>query len=241
MRAAVLSDIHGNPWALESVLDEIQDADSIFVLGDLVGIGPNPDEAIDILRRDGRVRKVMGNHDHNTLFGTELGPTDIVPRRPHHDWVRSKLSGTQLEYLNAPMELRYYDGIDITLMHRHPDDCGSKVPYFDRPYPEVLDRFYGDVEGDLLFFGHTHFPLDLTGSSGRRYVNPGAVGAQNGGRASYVVLDTKKGVRSVERREAAYDVESVVDEIEREKAPYHDFIVEHFFRGRPLTYHPSDR
>jgi len=229
LKGAVISDVHGNPWALEAVLAEIDDVDSIFLLGDIVGIGPRPGEVVDMLGRDRRVRKVMGNHDHNTLFGTELGPTDIVPRRPHHDWVRSKLSASQFEYLKGPMELRVEDGVDVVFMHRHPGDCGSKVPYYDEPYPGVLDRFYSDVKGDILFFGHTHLPLDLTGETGRRYVNPGAVGAQNGGRASYVLFETGgKGV-PIARKEAKYDIQAVVEEIDREKAPYHRFIISHFF------------
>ncbi|MGA1819825.1 MAG: metallophosphoesterase family protein [Thermoplasmatota archaeon] len=229
MRGAVISDVHGNPWALEAVLSELDHVDALFVLGDLVGIGPRPSEALDMLKKDRRVRKVMGNHDHNTLFGTELGPTDIVPRRPHHDWVRSRLSSSQIEYLGGPMELRVEDGVEAVFMHRHPLDCGSKVPYFDEPRPEVLDRFYSDVKGDILFFGHTHFPLDITGNTGRRYVNPGAVGAQNEGKASYVVFETENGPVSVTRKEAPYDVQAVVEEILDERMPYHRFIVSHFF------------
>jgi len=233
LRIAVLSDIHSNPWALENVLEAIDDVNRIYVLGDIVGIGPRPSEAIDLLRRDSRVHRVMGNHDHNTLHGTEFGPTDIVPRRPHHDWMRSKLSVDQLEYLAAPFEITLSDGIDIRFMHRHPLDCGSKVPYFDRPHPDVLDDFYSDVPGDLLFFGHTHFPLDVQGLTGRRYVNPGAVGAQNGGKASYVLMDTSRGSSSIERKEVPYDVEAVVEDLEKEEVPYRHFIIRQFF-GRRL-------
>ena len=114
-------------------------------------------------------------------------------------------------------------------MHRHPLDCGSKVPYFNRPYPEVLDEFYSDVVGDILFFGHTHFPLDIIGIKGRRYVNPGAVGAQNNGFASFVTMDTRKGQVSLDRIEVPYDRDAVVEELGAEEVPYHRFIVAHFF------------
>ncbi|MBN1389457.1 MAG: metallophosphoesterase family protein [Candidatus Thermoplasmatota archaeon] len=229
MKLAVLSDIHANPWALRSVLEEIDEADRIIVLGDIVGIGPEPRDVIDILMRDDRVEKVMGNHDHNTLYGTELGPIDIVPRGPHHEWVRSRLNGTHLDYLKGPMVINSSNGMEMVFMHRHPDDCGSKVPYFDSPTPGVLDSFYTDVEGSILFFGHTHVPLDVTGRTGRRYINPGAVGAQNRGLASYVLLDTDRGPISIERKEAPYDVRSVVEGLEHERPPYHRFIISHFF------------
>ncbi|MBN1539093.1 MAG: metallophosphoesterase family protein [Candidatus Thermoplasmatota archaeon] len=229
MKIAVLSDIHGNPWALGSVLEEIDEAEKIMVLGDLVGIGPHPREALEMLMRDRRVEKVVGNHDKNTLFGTELGPLEIMPRKPHHEWVRSKLNDRHLDYLDGSMVTRIQDGVDMVFMHRHPADCGSRVPYFDSPSPVVLDSFYSDVPGDVLFFGHTHVPMDITGSTGRRYVNPGAVGAQNGGKASYVLFDTGQGPGSVKRREAPYDVQSVVEELENEEPPYHRFIISHFF------------
>jgi predicted phosphodiesterase len=42
MRLAVLSDIHGHVWALESVLADAQDhrPDGFVLLGDLVADGP---------------------------------------------------------------------------------------------------------------------------------------------------------------------------------------------------------
>jgi predicted phosphodiesterase len=224
-----MSDIHGNPWALEAVLEQIGDVDEIYVLGDTVGIGPLPSETIDILRKDGRVHKVLGNHDHNTLYGTELGPTDFVPRRPHHQWVRSRLRPEQLEFLKAEMIIGLDNGAQFRFMHRHPLDCGSKVPYYGSPHPDVLDRFYSDVDGRVLFFGHTHFPLDVVGREGRRYLNPGAVGAQNGGAASYIRVRTGKGAPVIKRIEAAYDPVAVKEEIKHQELPYWRFIIGHFF------------
>jgi putative phosphoesterase len=229
LKIAVLSDIHANIWALESVWAKISQADRIYILGDMVGIGPTPREVIDLLRKDSRVHKVMGNHDHNTLFDTELGPTDIVPRRPHHEWMRSQLSQYQLEYLHSPFELELEGREALRFMHRHPADCGSKVPYFDSPFPEVLDDFYSDVPGDILFFGHTHIPLDITGRTGKKYVNPGAVGAQNNGLASFITMDTEIGRDSLLRVEAPYDKDAVMEELRSREVPYHRFIITHFF------------
>ena len=229
MKIGILSDIHANPWALEAVLEMITHVDRIYVLGDIVGIGPRPGEVIDMLKRDIRVNKVMGNHDHNTLYDTELGPTGIVPRRPHHEWMRSQLSSEQLSYLASPFELSLNGTDRISFMHRHPSDCGSKVPYFDDPRPVVLDEFYSDVKGDIVFFVHTHIPLDLTGRTGRRYVNPGAIGAQDGGKASFAIMDTESGRNSIDRMEAPYDEQAVVEELALREVPYHRFISSHFF------------
>jgi predicted phosphodiesterase len=48
MRIAALYDIHGMPWALEAVLEEV-DADAIVVGGDFLG-GPYDDETYELIR-----------------------------------------------------------------------------------------------------------------------------------------------------------------------------------------------
>ena len=74
-----------------------------------------------------------------------------------------------------------------------------------------------------------HFPIDIIGRTGRRYVNPGAVGAQNNGLASFVTMDTKMGQDSLERMEVPYDRDAVVEELIGREVPYHRFIAAHFF------------
>ncbi len=64
MRQALISDIHGNVEALNSVLEDIgkQSVDEVLCLGDVVGYGPNPCECLDIVMkkcrfyRDGKSR-----------------------------------------------------------------------------------------------------------------------------------------------------------------------------------------
>ncbi|MGC9315138.1 MAG: metallophosphoesterase family protein, partial [bacterium] len=64
MRAAIISDIHSNLPALESVLEDIEmrGADEIFCLGDIIGYGANPRECL-VLVREKCTRVVAGNHD----------------------------------------------------------------------------------------------------------------------------------------------------------------------------------
>jgi putative phosphoesterase len=238
MRIAVCSDLHGNLEAVRELWNSFHDIDRIYCLGDLVGIGPDPRKVMEIVLDDKRFSWVMGNHDINTRDGTELGPLQYVPRKPHHQWVRKEIDDLVVE-LDAPMSISLNESkTRIVLMHRHPDDCGSKVPYFDRPYPEVLDDFYSDVPGEILMFGHTHIPLMVVGNRGRIYVNPGSVGAENGGLATYLVFDNDQGALSgMTLRKVRYDPEPVKKKLKRKEVPYHRFIIEHFFEG--VSWAPS--
>lgn len=64
MRIAVLSDIHSNAFAMDSVLKHIrtQSVDSLWFLGDVVGYGPDPVATLEFLKEKPDVW-VPGNHD----------------------------------------------------------------------------------------------------------------------------------------------------------------------------------
>jgi len=64
MRIATISDIHGNLYALQAVLADIerQGIDQLFCLGDLVGYGPYPNEVIELIRQR-HIPTIMGNYD----------------------------------------------------------------------------------------------------------------------------------------------------------------------------------
>ena len=69
MKIAIISDIHGNLQALDAVLADIdaQQVDAVFCLGDLVGYGASPNEAIERIRARG-FPTVMGNSDDGVGF-----------------------------------------------------------------------------------------------------------------------------------------------------------------------------
>jgi putative phosphoesterase len=239
MLFAVVSDLHGNIEAVKAVWRDLEEVSRIYCLGDLVGIGPRPGEVLDMVLSDPRLVRVKGNHDHNTLNMTELGPISTLHRGPHHLWIRAKLTNEQLGMLESPVHLREeLGGISFSFMHRHPLDFHSKVPYFDEPTSRVLDDFYSDVGSDVLFFGHTHVPLDVEGAGGKRYINPGAVGVQNEGVAGYALVNVSKGSVRIERRTARYDLDRVVLDINDQRAPFARNIIANFFQGPPAS-HPG--
>ena len=71
MRVLVISDVHGNADALRAVLEDAGRWDDVWVLGDLVDYGPEPQVVVDMVRelRPGLV--VRGNHDNAVAFGVD--------------------------------------------------------------------------------------------------------------------------------------------------------------------------
>ncbi len=63
-RIALYSDVHANTLALEAVAAAIaaEGIEERYCLGDLVGIGPRPEEAVALVRSYGD-RVVQGNYD----------------------------------------------------------------------------------------------------------------------------------------------------------------------------------
>src|SRR4051794_40216797 len=70
VRYAVISGVQGNVVALNAVLEEIgrqTGIERILCAGDVVGLGPHPNEVIDLLR-DLHVDVVKGNYDDAVAF-----------------------------------------------------------------------------------------------------------------------------------------------------------------------------
>lgn len=94
-RIAIISDVHGNLTALETVLAHIRGSGitRIFNLGDLVGKGPRSAAVVDRCREVSEVT-VQGNWDAAISEGAD-------PGRPARQWHRAQLGKERLAYLAA--------------------------------------------------------------------------------------------------------------------------------------------
>lgn len=65
MKFAVLGGVHGNIYALRSVIEDINNRNVDFILstGDLVGYMSFPNEVVDLIKSIG-ILTVKGNHDN---------------------------------------------------------------------------------------------------------------------------------------------------------------------------------
>jgi Predicted phosphoesterases, related to the Icc protein len=77
MRLAILSDIHSNLTALDTLMPDIARADRVVCLGDVTGYYGQPNEAVDRMRQLDALC-VLGNHDHFALVGCPSGAPEAV-------------------------------------------------------------------------------------------------------------------------------------------------------------------
>ena len=99
MRVAVLSDIHSNLVALDTVLSEMPSVDEVWHLGDVVGYGPEPDGVVTRLREIDAIG-VRGNHDAAALGGREIESFNVDARRAA-EWTRATISEATKAWLAA--------------------------------------------------------------------------------------------------------------------------------------------
>jgi predicted phosphodiesterase len=226
MRILVLSDLHSNGTALDAALAAAQGRwDRVVCLGDVVGYGPDPNEAVAKMRELGATT-IRGNHDKAVCDLVSVD--DFNPAaRAAVDWTRTCLTPENLDYLRAlpqgPLEI---DGLVLVHGAFHDEDEYVFTP------SQALESLL-DSSGLITFFGHTHHqggfcfhdsqlevlavrPRDneslaaLRIEPARRYLlNPGSVGQPRDAdpRAGFAVADLAHGV--IEFFRVPYDIASV--------------------------------
>jgi predicted phosphodiesterase len=154
MRCAIISDIHGNLDALQTVLADAGEVDALWCLGDLVGYGPEPNACVDLLRNRGAVC-VAGNHDW-----AAIGKMDTADFNPEASeaarWTGAQLSPENLAYLEGlPTQLVTGEAGEFTLVHGSPRD--PVWEYLTHLSAARLNFSYFQTHYCLV--GHTHVPL----------------------------------------------------------------------------------
>ena len=176
---ALISDIHGNGVALDTVLADLarRGVDQIVCLGDLAAGGPQPHEVIARVRELG-CPVVRGNADRWLLEGLPRGRS-LETRRLGEvvAWARARLAPDDLDYLAAlpqTLSVGAADGPGLFCFHGSPRaDVDSLLA--TTPAAE-LDQLMAEASQETLnAAGHTHLQL-LRRHRDRLLINPGSVG-----------------------------------------------------------------
>lgn len=211
MRYLILSDIHANLTALDTVLEDAGRFDFVWCLGDSVGYGPDPNECVARLREFPHVN-LSGNHDWAALGKIDLRGFNSDARLSA-EWTQQHLDPAVRAYLQALPPSRVESG--YTLAHGSP-----RQPIWEYILdPMTAAHNFSAFNTVICLVGHTHIPAmyfmpdgiselqrcesrtplwnqAMHLNSGRWIVNPGSVGQPRDGNpdASYAILDLEEGM-----------------------------------------------
>lgn len=231
MRILVLSDIHANITALETVLADAGNVDAVWCLGDVVGYGPDPNECVARIRGLENMTCVIGNHDAAALNRIPIETFNLDARRSI-EWMQDILTPESHAFLSDLPESVVKD--KVTLVHGSPRNpvweyildlhsAGQNMDYFDTL---------------VCMVGHTHLPIGYiedpeTGMlhwitlreneplvlKTRAILNPGSVGQprDHDPRASYAIFEPETNRWEIHRVE--YDITAVQKRIQAAALP----------------------
>lgn len=219
MRTLIVSDIHSNLEALESVLAHAGERggfDRIWCLGDMVGYGPDPSACLARLRGFDLVA-VAGNHDYAAAAAIDASDFNGAAYTAIR-WTAEQLGHAEKSFLaGLPLVNRQPP---FTLVHGtlrdpiveyllHPSQAAATLELLDTPYCLVGHSHYPFIcreNGGMPMFlplpEGQRVPLDTE----RCIFNPGSVGQprDRDTRAGYAVFDSD--LSSVEHYRVEYDI-----------------------------------
>jgi len=227
---AVISDIHGNLHALESVLRSVdaESPDEVWCLGDLVGYGPQPNECCRTVAAHADLC-LAGNHDLVVLGSLSIhdfaGDAAAAAQ-----WTQTILANDAREFLAGLGSSARRNGVE--LFHGSARDPVWEYVLSEEAAWWTLQA----TTAPIVLVGHSHVPLaifldgeDLGGglapeatvvdlAAGRWLLNPGSVGQPRDGdpRAAYLLLEPG---RRASFHRVKYPIDRTQDEIRERGLP----------------------
>lgn len=222
-RVGVISDVHGNSYALEAVLQGAVKLgiQSFLVLGDLVGYYHHPRRVLELLSSFD-VLAIKGNHEdilNEYIKGDPEFRSDIDNKYGlGHAYAARDLTVEAIQQMTGlpdSKSVSLANNFEVLLTHGSPRNKSEYVyPDAERQTLESLEN----VRYRMIFMGHTHYPMVFNGNHSQ-LINPGSVGQSRlqGGVANWGYIDVSQeqfvGVRT------PYDVSPLLSELSQMHAP----------------------
>jgi putative phosphoesterase len=207
MKIVIVSDIHGNFDALSGLPESY---DELWVLGDLVNYGPEPEAVVDFVT-DKATLVVRGNHDQCIGYGDDprCSPRFREMAEATRQFSRAVMTPAQKLYLRSfPARINVLRSqTRFFLCHATPSD-----PFYEyrTAESEKWESDCAQLDADVIFVGHTHIPFPRT-LNGQMVVNPGSLGQPKTGKpdACYAVWEDGR----ISLRTYGYPVDETVRKI----------------------------
>ncbi len=216
MKLALFSDVHGNRFALEAVLKDIEryKPDALANLGDQVWGAADPAGAWTLQQSLGAVT-VRGNTDD--MLSTQF---DSLDERAHAfgSWLRSKLPyEAPSELAELPTTAELADG-EVVIAHGALTDPLSALLFnfsekglSQKPDAALLEQAQTFPNAKVFVVGHTHREV-LRSLSGTQFINVGPVSRYLDGYfvARWLLLEKQGEHWDIQFKRVPYDISKAV-------------------------------
>lgn len=237
MKLGIITDVHNNIEALKTIIQKFKEenCDEILCAGDIIGLGPCPEETVQFVMNLSNFIAVKGNHERYLVEEMpNIYPNDermSYEEIEHHKWEHGKLSNKSKEYLfSLPYELILtINNKKITILHYSMNEKYKCVNYISSPKGEDLEKMFKNINSDIIIYGHDHKRC-ITNYNGKLYINVGSLGCpskdKNIARAGILILDDEIKVQLIDLE---YNVKKVVNKIDELNYPSKDEIKKYFY------------
>nr|WP_294925897.1 metallophosphoesterase family protein [uncultured Flavobacterium sp.] len=215
MKVGVISDIHGNNYALREVLKvaKQEGVEKLLVLGDIVGYYYHPEIVLEMLS-DWDYEIIKGNHEEllQELYENRIDSNLLRQKYGKgHDEALKNLDEKTLKWLfSLPVQKTIIiDDVCFQLNH------GSPRKIDDYIYPDTIVEKLEDCNSefhDFVLIGHSHYSFSYN-CKNSILINCGSVGQsrQKGGVAYWAMIDTYD--KSYNIKLVPYDTRELIDEL----------------------------
>lgn len=241
---AIMTDIHGNAAALRAVLEAINkrgDIDHIVCLGDMIAIGHETNEVLELLFSRKNISFVTGNHDEAVLA---LAKGEAYPEshnvgqlKRHHEWICNNIKPAFIEKLsNLPRYIKMtVEGVSLMFVHYHVTEEKRNEHISEDPFSPIVSptkqnitELFQDYHEEIICFGH-HHPVHCIQTEHKTFFNPGSLGCNDKPIAKYGIIQLYDRNHSLFLEEVSYDWAEYMSKFETLKVPDSKAILSIFY------------
>ena len=239
MKIGIITDVHSNIIALNAVLNEFEkiEVDKIICCGDIIGIGPNPEETVqELMKNEDKLIAVRGNHEQYLLKGLPKNVHDdkrtmSLEEIDNHKWTHSKLSENSKKFIRQfkISNIIEIEGKKIYIVHYPSNEKEIYIKHIKKSTIKQSEEMFSGIDADIFIYGHTH-TTSINNKNNKWYINPGSLGCPvKSNIANAGILEINKNEVYYEQLKIEYNVNEVIQEIERLKFPFYKGILKIFY------------
>ncbi|MDO4535982.1 MAG: metallophosphoesterase family protein [Clostridium perfringens] len=213
MKIAVISDIHGNIYALDEVLKDIkkQNVNFTICLGDLVGYGCNPNEVIERIKEE-KIPCIKGNYDASVVDKDYTFIRENEINSFSLPWAIKTVTDENINFLKELPKtiVLEFNNKKIQFVHGSPRKINEYLTEDYEKINEIIDNF----NYDILVCAHTHIPYVKTIDT-KLIINDGSVGKPKNGtpNGTYAILNISPDDFNAEINVVQYNYEKIMSKM----------------------------